>query len=125
MRKSFVSQGRFDCTPVFDLQLNLSCRDEIVPMLGALQHLFTQTDLRRKLCRLVANGLNPESRRDVGRPGFDDWQLLVLAVLRLGCNLDYDKLQDLGDNHQPDDRHLRSRVAWSGQSKCTGRFVCY
>ena len=99
MRKSFVSQGRFDCTPIFDLQLNLSCRDEIVPMLGALQHLFTQSDLRRKLCLLVANDLNPESRRDVGRPGFDDWQVLVLAVLRLGCNLDYDKLQDLSENH--------------------------
>ena len=68
-------------------------------MLAALQHLFTQSELRTKLCRLVAADLNPDSRRDVGRPGFDDWQVLVLAVMRLGCDLDYDKLQGLGENH--------------------------
>jgi hypothetical protein len=40
------------------------------------------------------------SRRDVGREGFDDWQIVFLAAVRLGCNLDYDKLQDLSENHR-------------------------
>jgi len=30
--------------------------------------------------------------RDVGRPGMDDSHVVVLADVRLGCNLDYDKL---------------------------------
>ena len=100
MRKSYETQLRFDSCPIYDLQLNLNCRDEIVPILAALQHLFTQPQLRAKLCRLIANDLNPHSRRDVGRPGFDDWQVIVLAVVRHGCDFDYDKLQNLAEEHR-------------------------
>lgn len=99
MRKSYETQRRFGLCPIYDLELNLNCRDEIVPILAALQHLFTQPLLRAKLCRLIANDLNPDSRRDVGRPGFDDWQVIVLAVVRHACNLDYDKLQNLAEEH--------------------------
>jgi len=100
MRKSHEKQQRFGSCPIHDLQLNLNCRDEIVPILAALQHTFSQPKLRAKLCRLVANDLNPESRRDVGRPGFDDWQVIVLAAVRHGCDLDYDKLQNLAEEHR-------------------------
>ena len=105
MRKSHEKQQRFASCPIHDLQLNLNCRDEIVPILAVLQHTFSQPKLRAKLCRLVANDLNPESRRDVGRPGFDDWQVIVLAAVRLGCDLDYDKLQNLAEEQR---RHFRS-----------------
>jgi hypothetical protein len=30
----------------------------------------------------------------------DDWQVVVLAAVRLGCNYDYDKLQDQCENHR-------------------------
>ena len=30
----------------------------------------------------------------------DYWQIMVLAAVRLGCNLDYDKLQDLAEQHR-------------------------
>ena len=100
MRKSHETQQRFGSCPISDLQLNLNGRDEIIPILAALQHTFIQPKLRAKLCRLVANDLNTESRRDVGRPGFDDWQIIVLAVVRHGCDLDYDKLQNLAEEHR-------------------------
>ncbi len=100
MRKSYETQQRFGSCAIYDVQLNLNCRDEIIPILAALQHTFTQPKLRAKLCRLVANDLNAQSRRDVGRPGFDDWQVIVLAVVRHGCDLDYDKLQNLAEEHR-------------------------
>lgn len=100
MRKSFSAQRRFDCNPVEQVVLNVDCRDEIVPILAALQHVFANGKLKRLLTRLVAHDVNADSRRDVGREGFDDWQIVVLAAVRLGCNLDYDKLQDLGENHR-------------------------
>jgi hypothetical protein len=28
------------------------------------------------------------------------WEITVLAAARLGCNLDYDKLQDLAESHR-------------------------
>lgn len=100
MRIAYSPQRRFDCSPIAEVPLNVDCRDEIVPILAALQHLYTHAELRRKLTSLVAEDLNDETRRDVGRPGFDDWQVVVLSAVRLGCNLDYDKLQDLGENHR-------------------------
>lgn len=100
MRQHYDTQRRFDCTPIAELELNVECRDEIIPILAGLQYVYTSAELRGKLVRLVAEDINEHSRRDVGRPGFDDWQIVVLAAVRLGCNYDYDKLQDLAENHR-------------------------
>jgi len=99
MRKHYEKQRRFDCTPIAELMLNYDCRDEMVPVLAGLQHVYTSSALRNKVVSLVAQDINEESRRDVGRPGLDDWQIVVLAGVRLGCNFDFDKLQDQAENH--------------------------
>lgn len=100
MRQHYDRQRRFDCTGIGELMLNYDCRDEVVPVLAGLQHVYTCSELRRKVVKLVAEDINEESRRDVGRPGLDDWQIVVLAAVRLGCNYDYDKLQDQAENHR-------------------------
>jgi hypothetical protein len=92
VRKYYDRQQRFDSSPIGGVPLNVECRDEIIPILLALQHLYTHAELRLKVVRLVANDLNEDSRRDVGRSGMDDWHVVVLAAVRLGCNFDYDKL---------------------------------
>lgn len=99
MRKSYERQFHFKATPIAALQLNLQCRDEIIPVLAALQHIYLDGDLRRKVTGFVAADVSDDTRRDTGRPGFDDWQVLVLGTLRMTCDLDYDKLQDLAENH--------------------------
>lgn len=99
MRKSYERQFRFGATPIAALQLNLNCRDEIVPVLAALRHVYLDHSLRSRLTKLVAADVSDDTRRDTGRPGLDDWQVLVLAVTRMSCNVDYDKLQDLAENH--------------------------
>ena len=100
MRKPYSRQRRFDCSPISELSLNFECRDEIIPILAALQYVYLDQHLRTKITKLVAGDLNVKTRRDVGRSGLDDWQVVVLAAVRLGCNLDYDKLQDLAENHR-------------------------
>jgi len=100
MRKAYSPQLRFDSSPIAEVSLNFECRDEVIPVLAGLQYLYTDTKLRRKVVQLVANDLNQDSRRDVGRPGMDDWQVTVLAAVRLGCDYDYDKLQDQVENHR-------------------------
>ncbi|TWU41151.1 hypothetical protein Poly51_63970 [Rubripirellula tenax] len=100
VRKHYQSQQRFDCSPIAQVELNVQCRDEIVPVLAGLQFLYTNNQLRHKAVKLVAADLNEDSRRDVGRPGMDDWHVVVLAAVRLGCNFDYDKLQDQVENHR-------------------------
>lgn len=82
------------------MTLNLDCRDEIIPILRALQHLYSNAPLRRKLLGLVGKDVNGNTSRKHGRRGMNYWEIVVLAAVRLGCNLDYDKLQDLAENHR-------------------------
>ena len=100
MRKAYSDQLRFDCLPIEQVTLNFECRDEIVPVLVALQHLYCQQELRDHVTQLIAADVNETTRTDIGREGLSYWQILVLGVVRLGCNLNYDKLQDLCENHR-------------------------
>ena len=100
MRKAFSEQQRLDCRGVAAVQFNLNCRDEIIPVLRALQQIYSRPELRESILDLVAEDVNRDARDDVGREGMDYWQILVLAAVRLGCNLDYDKLQNLAEEHR-------------------------
>src|SRR4051794_39184527 len=100
MRIAFDPQLRFDCPAVPDVRLNSTCRDEIIPILKALQHLYTQPGLRDQLLDTVAQDVNGTSSADRGRPGMDYWSILVLGAVRLGCNLNYDRLQNLAEEHR-------------------------
>jgi transposase, IS5 family len=91
---------RLDCLPISEVKLNRECRDEIIPILRALQHVYGNAEVRSQLLRVVGNDINPDSSRKQGRRGLSYWEITVLAATRLGCNLDYDKLQDLAENHR-------------------------
>jgi len=79
--------------------LNLNCRDEIIPILRALQHIYSQTPLCHEILERVGKDVNRDSRSDCGREGLSYWAITVLASVRLGCNFDYDRLQDLAEQH--------------------------
>lgn len=103
MRKAISLQRRLDGPLIGEVVLNFECRSEIIPILRALQHLYSCPELRDKVLALVAGDVNRDSRTDRGRESFSHWQVLVLSAVRLGCNLDYDQLQDFAEQH----RHLR------------------
>lgn len=100
MRKLFSRQRRLDCQSPEHVSLNFECRHEIIPVLRSLQHIYSHPVLRDEILKLVAQDVNRESRDDCGRPGMDYWQILVLSSVRLGCNLTYDALQDLAEQHR-------------------------
>ena len=100
MRKAMDRQQRLDGQPIVKVKLNLGCRDEIIPILMALQHIYGQPKLRDEILRAIAADVNRRSSRKRGRQGMDYWPILVLAAVRLGCNLNYDKLQDLAEQHR-------------------------
>jgi IS5 family transposase len=100
MRIAFDPQLRLDSTPISDVRLNNHCRDEIIPILTALQHIYTRSQLRDQLLEAVAQDVNATASPDCGRPGLDYWSILVLAAVRLGCDLNYDRLQDLAEEHR-------------------------
>jgi IS5 family transposase len=93
-------EERLDRLPIVQVNLNLNCRDEIIPILRALQHVYGNVALRDELLQLVGEDVNQRTSRQLGRRGLSYWEITVLAAARLGCNLDYDKLQDLAENHR-------------------------
>lgn len=93
-------EERLDGLPIGEVKLNLECRDEIIPILRALQHVYGDAGLRRELLALIGKDVNGDTSRKRGRRGMNYWEIAVLAATRLGCNLDYDKLQDLAENHR-------------------------
>jgi len=111
MRKPFSTQARLDCATIGEVELNLKCRDEIVPVLAGLRHIYGRGQLRDEILGLVAADVNKHSRNDRGREGLDYWHIVVLAAVRLGCDLDYDKLQDLAEQHRAM-RHIMGIGDW-------------
>lgn len=100
MRIAFDPQLRFDCPAVPEVRLNTDCRDEIIPILRALQHIYGRPELRDELLEAVALDVNGITRADQGRRGMDYWSILVLGAVRLGCDLNYDRLQNLAEEHR-------------------------
>ena len=100
MRLAYQEQPRLDCPEVGRIELNVKCRDEIIPILRALQHVYEDASLRRQILDLVGKDVTGGCSRKHGRPGLDFWSIVVLAAVRLGCDLDYDKLQDLAEQHR-------------------------
>jgi hypothetical protein len=80
--------------------LNVNCRDEIVPILASLQHLYADEPARDELLTLIAKDVNATSDPCQGRPGLGYWEIVVLGAVRLGCDFDYDKLQNLAEEHR-------------------------
>lgn len=122
MRKPFSQQMRLDCRTVLDIELNFECRDEIIPILAALQHIYSQPALRDEILDLIAEDVNPDSQDDCGREGLDYWQILALAAVRLGCNLNYDKLQDLAEQHRAL-RHMMGIGDWDEDTSFNWRRI--
>src|SRR3990170_260780 len=100
MRKALDRQRRLDCPSVTKVSLNLNCRNETIPILRGLQHIYSTPKLRDSILHAIARDVNGKASAKHGRPGLSYWEILVLAAARLGCGYDYDQLQDLAENHR-------------------------
>ena len=95
MRKIFKPQLEFGQIPIPDIKLDCQSRDEIPKILIGLQTIYCDKEIRSKvfeiLIKLIPEDVNPKN----GREGMVLWKILVLGVIRLGCDWDYDKLMDI------------------------------
>jgi hypothetical protein len=74
-------------------------RDDIPQILRGLQHLYQDPSLRAKLFQLLASEIAPKIDKRIGRPGMTLWSIFVCGVIRLDLNTDYDRLQELVNQH--------------------------
>ena len=99
MRKRFEVNPVLNLTPIEHVMLPLKSRDELPPILTALQYLFVTPSLNERIFKLIEKDV-VEGKKRTGRKGMDLWHILVLASVREGLDLDFDKLEDLANHHR-------------------------
>ena len=86
-------------TTIADIHIDPRSRDDIPAVLKGLQYIYITKDVREKVFATLEQTLNPSVSRDTGSPGMELWQIFVLATLKLGLNCDFDRLQELANEH--------------------------
>jgi len=68
--------------PIEKVEIPTKTRDELPPILAALQWIFTTSEVNREVFSVLESIQAPD-KKSTGRPGMDLWQILVLGVVRL------------------------------------------
>ena len=85
---------------ISEIKISLRSRDDIPPLLLGLQHIYTNSDLREAVFGILEENILADIDSQNGRPGMDLWTILVLGVLRVNLNWDYDRLEEMANNHK-------------------------
>jgi len=103
MRKVIDPQLQFGEQDIGAIELDPKSRDDIPQILRGLQYIYTTPELRERvfaiLQEVIPEGVEGKASPDIGRPGMEQWKILVLGVLRLGLNADHDRIHELANQH--------------------------
>ena len=100
MRTVENTQMHFGEIAIAQIEIDSKSRDDIPAVLKGLQHIYTNPPLRERVFALLLEQVRPGVDLKVGRPGMDLWRIFVLAVLKQGLGCDFDRLQELANQHQ-------------------------
>ncbi len=99
MRKVIEPQMEIGEVSIADIQFDLRSRDEVPKLLIGLQEIYCDRPVREKIFEALKDIVPENVNPDTGRRGMNLWTILVLGVLRLVSNWDFDKLTDIANNH--------------------------
>jgi hypothetical protein len=122
MRQIIDPQLQFGEQDIAAIVLDPRSRDDIPQILRGLQHIYTTPAVREQVFALLGevlarreDGEGSVSAED-GRPGMEQWKILVLGALRLGLNADYDRVQELANQHRTV-RQMLGHGVWSEEEQ--------
>jgi IS5 family transposase len=96
MRVAFKVQYELGATPIEKIEFPLNSRDELPPVLRALQYIYVTPELNKKVFNLLENKIM-SGIKATGRLGMSLWEILVFASIRLALDADYDRLQHIAN----------------------------
>jgi len=99
MRKRFEQQRKLGIIPIAEIQLPIKSRDELPPILRALQYIYVIPELNEEVFRILEAKVM-KGKKKTGRYGMDLWHILVLSSVRLGLEANYDRLEDFANHHK-------------------------
>ena len=74
MRKVESTQLELGSADIGAVHINPKSRDDIPALLRGLQHLYVTAQLRQQVFALLEAEVNPNARKDTGRPGMHLWR---------------------------------------------------
>ena len=99
MRKVQPKQLQLGEIDIASIELDTRSRDDVPQILLGLQSLYTNIKTRELIFSLLEE-LIPQNVSSInGRPGMHLWKILVLGVLRLNLNWDFDRLREMANQH--------------------------
>ena len=96
MRHHYQAQPDLQITPIEKIRLPLKSRDELPPILAGLQWIWMHPTLKAEIFALLEAKIIA-GKQATGRTGMDLWQILVLGVVRLGLDADWDRLEHVAN----------------------------
>ena len=96
MRQRYSPQPDLNLIPIEAIQLPSRSRDELPAILAGLQWIWTHPTLKAAIFALLEKKLLA-GKQATGRSGMDLWQILVLGVVRLGLDADWDRLEHIAN----------------------------
>jgi hypothetical protein len=82
-----------------DIKIDINSRDDIPRILLGLQSVYKDQATRQAIETTLASVLS-DKQINKGRKGMDMWRVFVLGIMRLNLNCDYDRLQELANEHR-------------------------
>jgi transposase, IS5 family len=96
MRQRFNPEPGLQIIPIEKIILPHQSRDELPPILAGLQWIWTQPTLKAEIFALLEEKILA-GLKATGRIGMDLWQILVLGVVRLGLDADWDRMEHIAN----------------------------
>jgi transposase, IS5 family len=96
MRQRFEQQTKLGITPISEIKFPLRSRDELPPVLKALQYIYVTRELNEKIFTLLEKKVCT-GKKKTGRPGMDLWHILVLSVVRHTLDTNWDRLEHISN----------------------------
>ncbi len=115
MRVVKNAQLHFGEVDISEIHIDPRSRDDIPAVLKGLQYIYVTQAIREKVFHTLEKILEPGVNTKVGRPGMELWTIFVLATLKLGLNCDFDRLQELANEHSTL-RKMLGHADWSDTS---------
>jgi len=100
MRKVIELQMDFGEVAIQDIEFDLKSRDEITKLLIGIQSIYRDKETRLATFKVLEDLVPENVDLNNGRKGMHFWKIFVLGMMRLNCDIDYDKLHELANNHK-------------------------
>lgn len=94
MRKRFELQHELGTTNIEEIEIPTKSRDELPPVLMALQHIFVTPEISEQVFQKLEQRIE---LKKMGRTGLSLWEIFVLGVVRLTLDVNYDRLEHVAN----------------------------